>query len=186
MLEREACMLIQKLLRYQTIPGPYLGESNAVATAKITQFVLPATQSKAVLPVLQSLSQQIQVQLQKPLPQQQPQPPTLRPANLLTPESTSLCKTTLQHLRQHPVQLPEKALKQNLNPVGHEITPAETVPEVQQQVLLSFLALERPFEREKSAKRKKAPHGTPYMDFVFAWEREEAEDEQENAQTARD
>jgi hypothetical protein len=173
-------MLIQKLLRYQTIPGPYLGESNAAATAKITPFVLPATQSKTVSPVLQSLSHQIQVQIQKPLPQQQQQTPALRPLQQLTPESTSLCKTTLQHLRQHPVQLPEKTLKHNLNTVGQESTQAEPVPEVQQQVLLSFLALERPFEREKSAKRKKAPHGTPYMDFVFAWEREQADEEDEN------
>lgn len=179
-------MLIQKLLRFQTIPGPYLGESNAVANAKITQFALPSTQSKTVLPVLQSLSQQIQVQLQKPLPQQQ-QSPALRPLNLLTPESESLCKTTLQHLRQHPVHVPEKALKQSLlNPVGQEQTHAETAPEVQQQVLLSFLALERPFEREKSAKRKKAPPGTPYMDFVFAWEREQADKEEENPPSARD
>jgi hypothetical protein len=186
MLEREAFMLIQKLLRFQTIPGPYLGESNAVANAKITQFVLPATQSKAVLPVLQSLSQHIQVQLQKPQPQQQQQTPTLRPLNLLTPESESLCKTTLQHLRQHPVQVPEKALKQNLNPGSQESVHVETAPEVQQQVLLSFLALERPFERQKSEKRKKAPPGTPYMDFVFAWEREQADEGEEDRQTAGD
>lgn len=174
-------MLIQKLLRFQTIPGPYLGEASAMAAgpAKITPFVLPATQTKAALPVLQSLSQQIQVQL-KPVPIQQPQPAP-RPLLILTPESATLCKTTLQQLRQHPVQLPET--RSNLGETALPENAPLATPEVQQQVLLSFLALERPFEREKSEKRKKAPRGTPYMDFVFAWERE-SEEGDENPQAA--
>lgn len=175
-------MLIQKLLRFQTIPGPYLGNASSlgVGPAKIAPFVLPNTQQKAALPLLQSLSQQIQVQIQKPLPQSLPQPPALRLPQTLTPESTSLCKTTLLHLRQHPVQLSESALKQHLNPAVSENAQTTTVPEVQQQVLLSFLALERPFEREKTEKRKKALRGTPYMDFVFAWERESDEQDKGN------
>lgn len=170
-------MLIQKLLRFQTIPGPYLGNTSGLihGPVKISPFVLPVSQPKPSLPVLQSQSQHIQIQFQKTVTGAPPAPP-----HPMTPESSQLCKTTLQQLRQHPVQPSEKALRQLTTPAAIETAFVEpSQAEVPQQVLLSFLALERPFEKEKKARAKKGLQGTPYIDFVFPWE-ETSEQETES------
>jgi hypothetical protein len=175
MLEKGSCMLIQKLLRFQTIPGPYLGaNSGPIAQTKVVPFDLARLSQKSNPNLLQSKLEQIQIQYLKPEAKNHPQ----RPDIALSPESTQLCKTTLQVLRQHPVKIPEQILEKTIQSL-EVIAPAsqESGVDTQHQVLLSFIALERPFEKVKSSKRKNAPAGTPFMEFVFEWEKETLEEQ---------
>lgn len=178
-------MLLQKLLRFQTIPGPYLGEPGQQPVAvKAVPFVLPQPARPAPA-LLQSLPNQLEVRIQSP--------PTNKPEltaplrSKQAPESTRLCRLTLRHLQAHPVQVQVyKRMAKFWE--GETFAVQESQPrEVQKEVLHSFLALERPLKKKQSARGRRVPKGIPFLDFYFTWEDEEKPQGQgEDAQAPRE
>ena len=167
-------MLIQKLLRFQTIPGPYLGEPLPPAPPVPQAFALPGV--RPVQPLrLQVRALHLNIQaLSHPLP---PKLPPSEPVPI-SPESVRLCRLTLRQLLAHPLEVRQR-VAESVAP-ALETPPAPLPPEAPHEIYLSFLALERPFEKQQTARRRKALSGLPFLDFHFAWE-DEAERGEEDS-----
>ncbi|PIQ27397.1 hypothetical protein COW36_22615 [bacterium (Candidatus Blackallbacteria) CG17_big_fil_post_rev_8_21_14_2_50_48_46] len=169
-------MFIQKLLRFQTIPGPYLGSDKFLPKSSSQTFA-PLLAPKCEPPVLKSLTQQLDLRVQFQ------NKPVLTPPSpeLMSPESSKLCKLTLKNLQSHPVQVREKQPEVVLDIL--EVSQSEETIEIQKEVLLSFLALEKPLEKRNAKPTRKVPKGIPFLDFHFSWEDELPETENPESET---
>lgn len=184
--------LIEKLLTTQTIQGPYLGQ-NRLPTAQVSQALQQVLPKAAAPAALQSINQQLHLNLQvKALPTQNQQitRPLSNNSLFLQPSqqlSARLSQNTLSQIQQHPVEsaidlhLEELLLLEALkHKVRRQITD-QSVPSPFAQ--LSYLPLERPFGLLKNSKRRLRIQGMSFLRFRFAWEDEE--DSQEPGQHQR-
>ncbi len=178
--------MIEKLLRFQTIPGPYLGENRLVPTATVTQSfqVLVNKPAPAAPPVLQSITQHLQLNVQlKPAGAQTPAPSHLLVSPLQIMPSPKLSPITSAQLQQHPVScfldphIEELLLLEAFKRQGRKRQLDQLVPSPNAQ--LSFLAIERPFSRTAASRRKLAIQGLSFMRFRFVWEDDEQASQQQ-------
>jgi hypothetical protein len=100
----------------------------------------------------------------------QPLPPKRPPSESvpISPESVRLCRLTLRHLLAHPLEVRQRVAE--TAPPVLETPSAPLPPEAPHEIYLSFLALERPFEKNQPPRRRKSLSGLPFLDFHFAWE----------------
>lgn len=171
-------MFIQKLLHFQTISGPYLGQTDVQQSiaAKALPFILPQQSPKSS--PLQSVAQQLDIRLQ-PTPRSV-LANTPSPHTLPSPESVRLCPVTLHHLQSHPVTM--RGYLSMVQAIQEPTIPAPTSREMAQEILLTFLALERPFEPRGSLRSKRVSPGRSFFNAHTAWEEREEEDPEEEAQ----
>lgn len=181
--------MIEKLLRFQTIPGPYLGENRLVPTATVTQSfqVLVNKPTPAAPAVLQSISQHLQLNVQlKPAGVQTPAPSNLLVSPLQIMPSPKLSPITSAQLQQHPVScfldphIEELLLLEAFKRQGRKRQLDQLVPSPNAQ--LSFLAIERPFSRTGASRRKLAIQGLSFMRFRFVWEDDDEASQQDSKQ----
>lgn len=173
--------LIEKLLGTQTIQGPYLGETRALATptpALTNGFQsLLAPQPAAPAP-LQSLGMQLQLNV----PLLQPAQPQLPPAGWI-PQlpiaiRNQLSPATLLQIQQHPLEsrfdiaLQDWLLLDMLRRQGgRRRVPDQLQPSAFAQ--LSWVPLEKPFLKLAASRRKLRVHGIAFLHFRFAWEEDD-------------
>lgn len=185
--------LIEKLLSYQTISGPYLGESvKAVAAAPVQTFQSLVIKPVQAAPQLQTVVQNLQLNITikaAPGPSSQTAPTSpLFPAGQILP-STRLSQPTIAQLQQHPVTCPLDLSMEELfllmalrRQAGRKRQADQITPGPFAQ--LSYLPIERPFSRLTVSRRKLQIKGVSYMNFRFAWEDEE-NDERSRRQRKR-
>ena len=176
--------LIEKLMRFQTIQGPYLGDQRPVTTPTPAAQNFAALVSKPVPAVttLQSAAQQLQISVTtqtSPAPLTPPPAPQLLPNSQLT-LTPQLSQTTLLQIQQHPVesrfslQIEDLMLLELLKRQVRKRPIDQLVPSAHAQ--LSWLPTERPFLRLTQTRRKLSVRGISFIRFRFAWEGDEPED----------
>lgn len=181
--------LIEKLLRFQTINGPYLGENRPLQAVPVGQNfqALIAKPAPTMPAVLQSASQQLQINIQvKASITPAPAPSTMLVSPLQIMASPKLNAVTINQIQQHPVtsQLelnPELLLLlEAFKRQGRKRPPEQLIPSPNAQ--LSFLAIERPFIRSGVARRKLSVQGLNFLRFKFVWEDDDDPSEQRRRQ----
>ncbi|MGV3526250.1 MAG: hypothetical protein ACO1RX_18670 [Candidatus Sericytochromatia bacterium] len=176
--------MIEKLLRVQTIDGPYFSDRKALPQTPPSGFQnLVKAPAPVLAPVLQSAPQQLNLQVQ--VRANVHVSPLLTSQAPLTSPSQRLTQTTLAQLSQHPVQSENNLHLEELLVLQAILRVRPRVRQVEQTVptafaILSYLPLEKPFEKVFNKRRKQALAGTSFLDFRLSWEREEAEQPEES------
>ena len=177
--------MIERLLRMQTIDGPYLGPTRPLEATAAPRAVFQVPEAKAALapqPLkLQSLGQQLHIQqAHKTVAQQQQH----MQQSVQQIARQSLQPVTLQALQQHGVSsvlglsAQELFLLSLLKPKsgGKTLTGQEQwVPNASAQ--LSFIHTPRTFLHTLPRARQLRLRGISFMTFRFQWESEETTDE---------
>ncbi|PKL80288.1 MAG: hypothetical protein CVV27_00585 [Candidatus Melainabacteria bacterium HGW-Melainabacteria-1] len=190
--------MIEKLLRFQTIPGPYLGENRPVPTGQVVQnFSTLLPKPEPLPPALQSQSLQLQLQVRS-LAQGQPAAQAVAQSQApLTPASylhtpLRLSQTTIIQIQQHPLhcrldlRLEDLLLLEMLKRQVRKRPADHLVPSPFAQ--LSWLPVDRPLARLAPSRRRLEIRGLSFMRFRFAWEDDEspADDGQERQPSERE
>ena len=173
--------MIERLLRMQTIDGPYLGSARpleASSATKVQPFVQPEPKAVAVAKplVLQSLGQQLQIQqfhtqqAKKNVTQHQNQ--MQQSAQRIVQQSLSPVTLNALHGQQLSSTLglsPEELFLLGLLRVkGSKQQAEQWVPNASAQ--LSFIETPRVFLRTLPKARKLRLRGISFMHFRFEWE----------------
>lgn len=172
--------MIERLLRMQTIDGPYLGPNRpleATSAAKVQPFVLPEPKALAPKPmVLQSLGQQLHIQqAQKNVAQHQ---------NQMQHSAQNIIRQSLNPVTLNALQGQTFASALSLSPEelfllgllrakGGARPQEQWVPNASAQ--LSFIETPRVFLRTLPKARKLRLRGISFMSFRFQWEDEPLE-----------
>lgn len=172
--------MIERLLRMQTIDGPYLGPTKPVEAPSQARVVFQVPEAQAVktpAPLkLQSLGQQLHLQqAQKNVNQQQQH----MQQSVQQIARQSLQPITLQTLNQHGVNSVLGLSAHELfllsllkpQPVTKQGVPEQWVPNASAQ--LSFLHTPRHFLQTLPKARKLSLRGISFMTFRFQWESED-------------
>lgn len=176
--------MIERLLSVQTLAGPYLGDNRALTPANQIPAFQMAAPKPVALPPLQSVPQQLMININAQHFPQQMQPGAQQNAAMLVPPApinttTRLSQTTLSQIQQHAVEcrwdlgIEELLILEALRPhLGSRRRPIEQVmPSPFAQ--LAWMPIEKPFLRLAATRRKLHVQGTAFMRFKFAWEEEE-------------
>ncbi|MBF2055158.1 MAG: hypothetical protein IGS03_17040 [Candidatus Sericytochromatia bacterium] len=181
--------MLEKLLRFQTIPGPYLGPAQPLqATAQTAparfQHWLQQTQSPQPQPLLplKSVSQHLQINLR---PAAQPGQYQLQHQPLQS--ISQLSQTVQQQLQQHPArsQSLEAWLQASLLLLCFKTAKGRRPPPELLQpspfAMLSALPTERSYAHERQRLRRTSLTGRHFWDFELTWEKTPAEEAEAGA-----
>lgn len=173
--------MIEKLLRFQTIPGPYLGPARPLppmeqaAPARFQHWLQnPIPTAQPVLP-LKSVSQHLQLNLRPAA-----QPGQYQLQHMPLQSLSTLSQTVQQQLQQHPArsQSLEAWLQASLLLLCFKSPKNKRPPPELLQpgpfAMLSALPTERSYARERLRLRRSSLTGRHFWDFALTWEREPA------------
>lgn len=180
-------MLIQKLLRYPNVPGPYLGPSRAAEadTGRVSFQALIRPLEPPPPIELKSLSQHLELSIR--VRQVQGQQPKVAPQYQPNSKTISQLSNTVQsQLLQHPVDsrcsdayLQELLLLLALRHAsGHHKAPEQLIPSP--FAILSYVPITSPLRRDKADPKKLKVGGKPFVHFRFAWEDEDFSDSEKD------
>lgn len=183
--------MIEKLLSCQTIQGPYLGENRPLVVAPVAQNFQVLVPKAAPAPVLQSLTQQLQLTISvkstvQTAPGNVAQMSTLSlsPTQLMT--SAKLSPVTISQIQDHSVScrldlgIEELLLLEAMRRHVRKRPAEQLIPSPFAQ--LTWVPFESPFSRRIGSRRKLSVRGLNFINFRFSWEEDEARDERRRRQ----